>query len=308
MSLIQCREKYKKGLIDKSSYIEEMHQLHARLFEYPEFMYQTGISSIEIQDNQVTMTMRDTGIKIKCGQFDKRVTPIEILNFDSYEKEEMSLISKLLEPHMVCFDVGANIGWYSLKIAKSDYTINVYAFEPIPLTYQQLAENVALNRIPNIKLFNLGLSDRNQDMKFYFDPLLSGNASAKNLAAKPGILEVIAKTERMDDVVARLGLHRVDFVKCDVEGAELLVFQGGMETLKKYQPCVFTEMLRKWSAKFNYHPNEIIQLFSELGYRCFISRGEQLEEFFKMDDNTVETNFFFLHSINHRAKIQSLAC
>jgi hypothetical protein len=57
---------------------------------------------------------------------------------------------------------------------------------------------------------------------------------------------------------------KVDFIKCDVEGAELFVYQGAKATLMQQKPIVFTEMLRKWAAKFDYHPNDIIALFDEL--------------------------------------------
>ena len=58
-------------------------------------------------------------------------------------------------------------------------------------------------------------------------------------------------------------------------------------------------MLRKWTAKFNYHPNEIIKLFSDLGYRVFTVNREILVPFAAMDEDTVETNFFFLHPETH---------
>lgn len=100
-------------------------------------------------------------------------------------------------------------------------------------------------------------------------------------------------------------LH-VDFIKCDVEGAELLAFQGAKETLQRDKPIVFTEMLRKWAAKFNYHPNEIIMLFSTFGYRCFYADGEALKELLVMTDETLETNFFFLHCEKHEQVINKL--
>lgn len=53
-------------------------------------------------------------------------------------------------------------------------------------------------------------------------------------------------------------------------------------------------MLRKWSAKFNYHPNDIIQLLAGIGYRCFTAQNDKLVPFSRMDENTTETNFFFL--------------
>ena len=157
MSLIQCRDKFKNGLIDKPNYIEEMHQLHSHLFEYSQFIHQTDISNIEIRDNQLIMTLRSSGIKPLCESLDKRVAAIEILNFDSYEKTDADMICNLLlEPHMVFFDIGANIGWYSINVAINDETINVYAFEPIPETYKNLTKNVMLNQVKNINLFNLG--------------------------------------------------------------------------------------------------------------------------------------------------------
>jgi hypothetical protein len=77
------------------------------------------------------------------------------------------------------------------------------------------------------------------------------------------------------------------------------------DSLKKYhsgninKQLIFTEMLRKWSAKFNSHPNEIIDLLSGIGYRCFATRENHLIEIFSMDESTIETNFFFLHSEKH---------
>ena len=98
----------------------------------------------------------------------------------------------------------------------------------------------------------------------------------------------------------------LDFIKCDVEGAELLVFQGGEDVLREQKPAIFTEMLRKWSAKFDYHPNQIIELFARLGYGCFTISSRKLRRFDRMDDATLETNFFFLHRERHAKRIKDL--
>ncbi len=119
------------------------------------------------------------------------------------------------------------------------------------------------------------------------------------------IQKISCRVKKLDDFVSANNL-KVDFIKCDVEGAELFVFQGGIKTIEVNKPIIFTEMLRKWSMHFNYHPNDIIKLLNDLGYRCFTAKGEYLVEFFKMDENTVETNFFFLHSIKHIAKVNQL--
>ena len=142
-------------------------------------------------------------------------------------------------------------------------------------------------------------------MEFYYYPEGSGNASLANLSENKGVKKITCQVKKLDDFINASSLG-VDFIKCDVEGAELFVFQGGIETIKNQKPMVFTELLRKWSAKFNYHPNEVIKLFKDTGYRCFTTKNGRLIEFFKMDDLTIETNFFFLHSEKHKAKINSL--
>jgi hypothetical protein len=63
-------------------------------------------------------------------------------------------------------------------------------------------------------------------------------------------------------------------------------------------------MLRKWSAKFNYHPNDIIELLNSIGYLCFTIREKNLKEFHLMDENTLDTNFIFLHKENHANQIK----
>jgi hypothetical protein len=69
---------------------------------------------------------------------------------------------------------------------------------------------------------------------------------------------------------------------------------------------VFAEMLRKWSEKFNYHPNEIIELFRSIGYGCFHVTNNKLKEIAEMTDETIETNFFFLHLEKHVNELNEL--
>lgn len=109
----------------------------------------------------------------------------------------------------------------------------------------------------------------------------------------------------LDDFLVQVQ-NPVNFIKCDVEGAELLVFQGGLRTMARDQPIIFSEILRKRSAKFSCRPNEIFELFRVQGYRAFTVEGDSLKEFGTMDQSTVETNFFFLHAQKHAQHIQRL--
>ena len=86
----------------------------------------------------------------------------------------------------------------------------------------------------------------------------------------------------------------------------MLVFQGGLATLDECRPVIFAEMLRKWTAKFGYHPNQIISLLREIGYACFACGSKVPVEFNTVDEQTAETNFLFLHREKHADRIAAL--
>jgi FkbM family methyltransferase len=289
--------KYTNGMVDKPIYIKSMYEEHhAVLFDYADYLFQTNIKKIEIEDNTVIMTSRDKGIRMHCVHGDFRIAPIETLNFFDYEKQESDMMENLVADGDNFFDIGANIGWYSINIAVSRRATKVFCFEPIPKTFKQLQKNLSLNSAPNVQAYNFGFSDQVGEFPFYYYPEGSVNASSANLTGRTDVETVSCKVSTLDEYIAETNV-RVDFIKCDVEGAELLVFKGGLKTI------VFSEILRKWSAKFNYNPNEIFDLFHAQGYRSFIVKGKHLSEFYCMDDSTVETNFFFLHAEKHAIEI-----
>ncbi len=305
-SLYEMRDQHLSGMLSKPEYIQQMYKLHhAKLFEYAQYLPLTDVESIEIRADKVVMTSKKYGVKMLCPEGDHRVAPIESLNFMSYEEKDASMILRLVPKAAIVFDIGANMGWYSLLIARQCSSCQVHAFEPIPKTYSFLEQNIQLNGLLNIEAHHFGISNERKDLTFYFYPEGSGNASSANLSERTDAELITCHVERLDDFVTVNKLH-VDFIKCDVEGAELFAFQGALETLKRDKPIVFTEMLRKWSAKFNYHPNDIIALFTSLGYRCFYADGSCLKELTTMTDETTETNFFFLHSDVHHKQIFEL--
>lgn len=304
MKIVNTRNDFLDGNITKPEFIEAMYkEHHSKLFDYANYLKQTNIASIEIADDSVTMTSRDKGIKMICPLGDYRVAPIEALNFLDYETTDSAMIMRLVSPEDCVIDIGANMGWYSINIAKTYPASKVHAFEPIPKTYSFLERNIKLNDLKNVTAQHFGLSNERKDIIFYFYPEGGVNASSANLSERADAELITCHVERLDDYVNANKLQ-VDFIKCDVEGAELFAFQGAKETLQRDKPIVFTEMLRKWAAKFNYHPNEIIALFASLGYRCFYADGSILKALAQMTDETVETNFFFLHSEKHKNIVQ----
>ena len=298
---------YRGGELDKSSFIRNMYEKgHRTLFDYAQHLPSTNIKKIEVEDNSLILTSRSRGIRVECPLGDHRSAPIEALNFFDYEKDEVAMIENLVSDSANFFDIGANIGWYSLNIGAGRSGAHVFAFEPIPNTFSQLERNVSLNSLQNITLCNFGFFNSVGEFTFYYYPEGSGNASSANLTGRSDVEQVRCKVRTLDDYTEQNRI-RVDFIKCDVEGAELMVFQGGMQTILRDKPIVFSEILRKWSGKFGYSPNEIFVLFRSMDYRAFTLQGTKLHEFLFMDENTVETNFFFLHANQHAREIDFYA-
>jgi FkbM family methyltransferase len=263
-----AKKEFLDGQMSKQEYLDKMYGVHSYLFDYSEFMKDTNVSKVEVEDDAVTFTCRKSGVKLACAKGDVRSVPLTILNLGDYEADELDMQLALMKDGDTVFDVGANIGWYALHVAQRYPSVAVHSFEPLPTTFEQLKKNIRLNENQSIAAHNFGFSDKAGEFEFFIDPAITGNASLVNVAEKKNILTFRCRVETLDGYVSVTNA-KVDFIKCDVEGAELLVFRGGVNTLKKHLPVVFTEMLRKWSAKFGYHPNDIIALFEQLGYAAY---------------------------------------
>jgi FkbM family methyltransferase len=300
------KQAFADGSIGKPAYIEAMHELHRRLFEYPAIIAGADVASIEVTADGVVLTTKASGIRLGVTELDERLIPIEILNFGSYETTETAMFVRLARDVDVVFDIGANIGWYSLNLT-NHYAgaVEIHAFEPLPPTFAQLVANLRLNAADSVVANNFGLSREAGEIAFYYYPEGSGNASAANLSERSDVEEVVCRVSTLDEYCLKSAV-KPGLIKCDVEGAEFLVFQGGRETIASATPIVFTEMLRKWAKQFGYSPNDILDWFAELGYSCYTVAGDRLRLFGRMDDQTAETNFFFLHDTAHASQIADL--
>lgn len=302
MGLMSIKEQYENGIISKEKYIADMHNIHEVLFEYATLIENTDIKRIEIVNGDVLFTSKKQGITCICDSVDKRSLPLEILNFGDYEEKELQMVRSLINDNDFIFDIGANVGWYSMSIAKAIPTVQIYAFEPIPKTFDYLNANIMKNNFANIKTFNFGLSNENKEVSFFYYPEGPGNSSLTDLSGNQTVQKIPCYVKTIDDFISEQNI-RVDFIKCDVEGAELFVFKGGINSIRNFKPVIFTEMLRKWSKKMGYHPNEIIHLMKGIGYYCFYLMNDKLVEILEMTESTMETNFFFLHGEKHHKLI-----
>lgn len=301
------RDQYKQGIISKQVYIDRMFGMHSTLFYYPAIIAETDISEITIREDGVVFTTEQEGIKLFCTKPDKRTAPFEIMNFGKYEAGDADMLLSLISEADTVFDIGANIGWYSMLMTKKKQGVQVYSFEPVPATFSALQKNLLLNNTDRVTAFNHGFSNTDTILSFYSSADTSVSSSSVNITGEENPVMTQCTVKRLDDFCSENSIFP-DVIKCDVEGAELLVFQGGINMMAEKKPAIFTEMLRKWAARFDYHPNDIIALLGSAGYSCFVNDGPgKLKRIDTVTDETVETNFCFLHPGKHEALINTHA-
>lgn len=298
-SIQSLKDQFAAGALGKPDFIQRALQAHHNLFDYVCITQSTDVREIRIAEDGVRFRIGEDDIWLYAPPNEGRVAPIEVMNFDRYEPEETRVMDLLSEGAAQILDVGANIGWYAARFAKRQPSSLIHAFEPLPVSHSYLQRNIAINGVADrVRSYNYGLSDVSGSFDFFIAPTGGTNASLLNVAEAVDAQKVVGLTLTLDQWCSNQQV-RPDFIKCDVEGAELLVFRGGRQTLSDHRPVVFAELLRKWSKPFGYHPNDMLAYFTELDYECFAVGQSGVRHIEVVTDETPETNYAFIHRVKH---------
>ncbi|MGB3392863.1 MAG: FkbM family methyltransferase [Stenotrophomonas sp.] len=299
--LVQLRQTHEDGQSGKQDYIEAAHAWHAHLFAYPAFLESTDVEALCIRPEGVFVRSRSQRIELLLDPEDRHLVPFTLMNFREYETAETEFLKSLMHANSTVLDIGANCGWHSLAMSRHCPTARIHAFEPIPYTHDILLRNIQHNDCLNIEAHQTALSNQDGPLEFLYTPRCSGATSMAE-AGQPVPPEQLEKITcsgtTLDNFCAKHGLTP-DIIKCDVEGAELMVIQGGLSILETHRPVILVELLRKWSRRFGYHPNDVLMLLAGYGYQAHTLSASGLERCHGIDEKTVETNFVFLHQQKH---------
>ena len=156
-----------------------------------------------------------------------------ILNYENdYVSGEKYFVNEYVSKSkndMVVFDVGANIGNYSKMIRKINKNTEIYSFEPHPITFKKLIENIGQM---NINSFNVGVGSKNGVMELYD---YAGKDGSSHASVYKNVIEKIHKGNvsihevkiiNLDEFVIKHKIERVHLLKIDTEGHELEVLKG----------------------------------------------------------------------------------
>lgn len=206
-----------------------------------------------------------------------------------FEYKTVRIYKQLAKDASVIFDIGSNIGYYSLVGARMNPEVKIFAFEPMPAAYKYLNLNIENNHFKNIKAEKKALSNAKGKTKFYavksrkFSDLadhLNGDGtinSDNNLSSFGEEFEVF--TETLDNYVKDNQIKRIDIIKIDTEASEHLVFEGGINVLKNLRPIIFCEVIP------NKIESQIDAIFAPLNYTFYKAYPEGLVKFNSLSES-----------------------
>jgi FkbM family methyltransferase len=189
-----------------------------------------------------------------------------------FESASIDLVKKLVKPGDVVLDIGANIGYYSVILAKAvGVTGKIFAFEPTHWYRTVLERNVEANKLQNITIVPIGLSNSAQilDIDIFHS---SATLHAADDTEKPLSSESI-RLEPLDTFVAAQNFERIDFIKIDVDGHEPKVLEGAREILSKWRPKILLEVAHLNYLKAGYRADEFYKWLKENDYHIYHEQG-----------------------------------
>jgi len=169
---------------------------------------------------------------------------------DNYDIDNFSVISAFVRPGSVCFDIGANIGVYTVVMGKiSGDKGFVHSFEPVPHIRSKLLANVSVNSHKSLCIndFALGKEETSLEMFQVKDNQYRGGTSTfipnENISSMgtDKFNKVSVKVTTIDSYCRNNDISNVDFIKIDVEGFERNVLSGGIEIITRHSPIILME-------------------------------------------------------------------
>lgn len=218
----------------------------------------------------------------------------------SWEQKERDLAQALVRPDMVVFDVGAHVGDYTALFSRSvGPGGRVYAFEPVTSTFGRLKERMSHPGHENVRVFQNAVFSSDGEVTFN---VFADEYSAWNSIGRPEMLDPktyktivpfagsqVAQTRSLDSFCEQNGIGRIDFLKVDVEGAEVHVFRGAEGLLRRNAVgFIQFEISAKMLQGMHATARDTFSILNEFGYEC-----RQIREGGSLGERVVDSDAFY---------------
>ena len=164
----------------------------------------------------------------------------------TYEPELQATLSELIRPGRIAYDVGANIGYISLLLARRvGQSGQVFSFEALPANLERLSANLALNALgENVVVIPAAVVERERPVQFLVGPSggmgKADGSAGRNDVAYSGTVDIDGLS--LDTFVFEMGNPPPQVVKMDIEGGEVLALPGMVRVLEQERPLLLLEL------------------------------------------------------------------
>ena len=166
---------------------------------------------------------------------------VGFLNYEEHDREE---ILNSLPKDSIFIDIGANIGLFSLYVAKQRPDVEILSFEPDTITRNCLNNSVTDNQFTNISIFSEAIGNHEGTHKLYKEISNDGGHTLVPNDSTSNLYEEI-EVKRLRSILTEEQIQNIGCVKIDVEGAELEVVKGSLDILSEFTPFILIEVLNK---------------------------------------------------------------
>lgn len=213
-------------------------------------------------------------------------------NFSSYlgalrhgiTEEEVAFIRSQLAGAKCIIDVGANFGSLAIPFAKIAPDAKIFAFEPNPVTAKALRRNVVNNGVKNVSIIEAAVSDLDGTLHFSD----SGDPATNKILPVEASEGLVVKARSLVSFCQEHEIDRIDFLKIDVEGAELLVLEGGKLLFERgIIKSGLIEICPNNLKNFGRSIRELTEFFASVGYAIDLigpKRGEPIDEHLRFEN------------------------
>lgn len=196
-------------------------------------------------------------------------------------------VRKLIRQDDTVVDIGANLGYFSRQFARSTRKGKLISIEPVPAFHKVLTR--VLRRYPQVQIHHCALGSENGELTMVFPEtrgvMRTGLPHVKtDKDSKADFKQAVVKVRKGSELLHNEA--RIDYIKCDIEGYEAIVFTELLPLLSKHLPIIQLEIAEQ-------NTEEILQLLSSLGYKQY-----GLADFKLIPDQVPQTeqgDFLFVH-------------
>lgn len=194
-----------------------------------------------------------------------------------FDEDDVAFFRACIQPGDTVFDVGANVGLISIPLGCHLASLGsgqLISFEPIKANYERLMANIKLNGLENIaRVYNVALGDHEGTLEISMETRhgsQTGNAIASDIVGDgKNFIRNSCTLTRLDTLAAQQGIAKVDFMKVDIEGAEMLFLNGGAGFIAAHRPTIYGEFNSGLMPKFGHSFLDVYAFFKERRYRAF---------------------------------------